>query len=152
MTVRPPQILEIGAGSPSRRLAIDDLAIGDTVVERVRLNDACVDSFAEVSGDRAPLHTDGDFARMHGFDGRVVHGLLIGARFSRLLGMFLPGTDSVIHSFSQRFLQPTPVGATVEVRATVQAVHASVGMVTIKLVCDLGGTTVCQGEAKCVMR
>lgn len=55
-----------------------------------------VQKFSELSGDRAPLHTDHEFATMHGFAGTVVHGALLGAYVSQLVGMFLPGPFSVM--------------------------------------------------------
>src|SRR5437667_12409679 len=52
--------------------------------------------FSEVSGDRAPLHTDREFATAHGFEGMVVHGALLASYVSQLVGMFLPGPLSVM--------------------------------------------------------
>ena len=74
-----------GADSP----AWTDLAEGHEVSETFTIDDAAMAAFADLSGDRNPLHTDAAFARSRGFPDRVVYGGLILARVSRLLGMRL---------------------------------------------------------------
>ena len=54
-----------------------------------------VDAFARLSGDVNPLHMEAEFARRHGFRGRVVHGVLLSAYLSRVLGTRLPGPGAL---------------------------------------------------------
>lgn len=67
-------------------------------------------SFAEVSGDRSPLHKDDEFARGRGFKSRIVYGGLILAQASRLLGMHLPGSRGLWTGVSMDFRAPLYVG------------------------------------------
>ena len=65
--------------------------------------------FRDLSGDENPLHLDTEYARTRGFDGQVVYGLMIGAFYSRLFGMYLPGRNGMIHSLDLRFVKPVYV-------------------------------------------
>src|SRR5437762_2235727 len=116
-----------------RQLALDAISVGDRWSERVCFDARMVQAFSAVSGDSAPHHLDDEAARKIGFDGAIVHGLFLGARFSRLLGMFLPGPAAVIHSFAMDFLRPVPIGTCVDVSVIVSKVHAAVRSVQLDL-------------------
>ena len=62
--------------------------------------------FRDVSGDENPLHLDKKYAQSRGFEGEVVYGLMIGAFYSRLWGMYLPGRNGMLHSVDMRFAKP----------------------------------------------
>ena len=79
----------------ARALELCDLTVGQSVVVELSIDDAQLRQFAELSGDFNPLHTDDAFARSKGFRGRVVYGALIIAKISELIGMRLPGKNSV---------------------------------------------------------
>ena len=51
--------------------------------------------FSEVSGDKNPLHLDEEYAKKTRFNGRICHGMLIGAHISELLGMYFPGAGTI---------------------------------------------------------
>lgn len=57
-----------------------------------------IDAFLAVSGDTNPLHSDYDFARMSGFDGRVVPGVLAAIAAVRDRGS--------LHTIRAKFAQP----------------------------------------------
>ncbi len=72
------------------------------------------DAFRKISGDENPLHCDDDFA-MRISDGKyqkhVSFGMLTAAFYSTMAGMYLPGENSLIHSFEElSFLKPVFVG------------------------------------------
>ena len=62
--------------------------------------------FAELSGDRNPLHLDGAYAAAHGFDRPVLHGAFAAGLLSRLAGMELPGEGALLHGMTLRFVAP----------------------------------------------
>ena len=78
-----------------------------------------VDQFVAVSGDCSPLHVDSAFAAERGFAGRVVHGALLGALVSRLVGVHLPGRDCLLHDLQLKFIAPALVGDAVRVHGVV---------------------------------
>lgn len=90
-----------------------------------------VDGFAALSGDVNPLHLDDEFARRQGYRSRVVHGMLLGAYLSRVVGTVLPGPGVVWLSQDVRFVAPAYVGDTIEV--VVRLAHKSEALRTLVL-------------------
>lgn len=61
----------------SETLYFEDLTVGRSFDSASRaVSDAMIRAFAELSGDRHPLHLDDDFARKTPFGERIAHGLL----------------------------------------------------------------------------
>jgi 3-hydroxybutyryl-CoA dehydratase len=126
-----------------------DFSEGDTVRWRHAVTAEEVDSFARLSGDVNPLHLDDEFGRQHGFQGRVVHGALVGAFISRILGTELPGPGCLWLSQSMRFTRPVYVADPIEV--VVRVTYKSESLRTLVLettVQNLRGETLLEGEAK----
>ncbi|MBF0294568.1 MAG: SDR family oxidoreductase [Magnetococcales bacterium] len=69
-----------------------------------------LDRFADLSGDFSTLHMDETYARHSGFGGRVVHGMLLAALFSNLVGMRLPGKHALYLSQELAFRRPVLAG------------------------------------------
>ena len=107
--------------------------------------------FAALSGDHNPLHVDAEFARGKGFDGAVVHGALLVARISQLIGMRLPGRDSVWTGLALQFRQPLYVGQLAQVEAVVDQLSAATGMLTLKLKIRAGERLLAKGEAEVLL-
>lgn len=131
------------------RLTLDSLCVGSETswVHRISLSD--VEGFAKLSGDTNPLHMDREYARRQGFSGRVVHGMLLGAFLSRVLGTDLPGTGVLWLSQDTRFLLPVYIDD--EIRIVVRVKHKSDALRTLLLetvVLNQHGGKVLQGEAK----
>jgi 3-oxoacyl-[acyl-carrier protein] reductase len=125
------------------------IEVGTSAVWSHEITAAEVDAFAQLSGDRNPLHMDDEFARRQGFSGRVVHGMLINAFLSRMLGMDLPGAGVLWLSQSTRFVQPTYIGSRIEVMTTVKHKSESTRSLVLEtLVRDARGETVLTGESK----
>jgi acyl dehydratase len=126
-----------------------ELKQGDTVRWRHEITAEEVDCFARLSGDVNPLHLDDTFGQEHGFRGRVVHGALVSALISRVLGTELPGPGCLWLSQTTRFAQPVYIAEPIEV--IVRVVHKSESLRTLVLettVENLRGETVLTGEAK----
>jgi acyl dehydratase len=126
-----------------------DLKQGDTVRWRHEVTADEVDSFARLSGDVNPLHLDDAFAEERGFRGRVVHGALVNAFISRILGTELPGPGCLWLSQTTRFAQPVYVADPIEVVVRVTHKSESLRMLVLETtVQNLRGETLLQGEAK----
>jgi 3-oxoacyl-[acyl-carrier protein] reductase len=111
--------------------AFAGLVEGETARWSHRISDADVDAFAAVSGDDNPLHLDDEFARRHGFRSRVVHGMLLGAYLSKVLGTILPGPGVLWLSQESTWLQPAYVGDEIEIE--VRVTHRSEALRTLVL-------------------
>ena len=87
----------------------------------MRVTDAKIEAFAQLSGDRNPVHFDDAFARRIGFDGHIAHGAVTTALLSAVLGMDLPGPGSVFLEQRIRFQKPVAPGDTI--RAVLEVVR-----------------------------
>lgn len=129
---------------PFAQLAEDDCAR-----VTVELTGDDVDRFAELSGDVNALHLDDGYARSHGFRSRVVHGMLLSAFLSRVLGTVLPGPGTVWLSQDLRFPKAAYVGDRAEI--TVRVKHKSDALRTLVLETSMTneqGDMLMTGEAK----
>jgi acyl dehydratase len=135
----------------AQSLTLSDLVQGLQAVIEFKVTAAQMQQFAELSGDFNPLHTDETFARGKGFDGVVVYGALIVAKVSQLIGMRLPGRDSVWASVSLDFRKPLYVGQLARVEGAVADASASTGMVTLKLTVRAADKVLAKGTAEVVV-
>src|SRR5262245_30375366 len=69
--------------------------------------------FTEISGDRNPLHYDGDVARRSPFGGIVVQGGVTSSILNALVAEDLPGPGTVFLEVSWRFTAPVRPGDTI---------------------------------------
>src|SRR3990170_4998197 len=76
-------------------------------------------TFAAVTGDLNPSHTDEAFAEATPFHGRVAHGMLTSSLISAVLGTKLPGPGTVYLSQELKFSRPVRIGDTITARAEV---------------------------------
>ncbi|MBF0271845.1 MAG: SDR family oxidoreductase [Magnetococcales bacterium] len=100
-------------------LTFHQIQVGDTFRLEKTFAAADVDHFAQVSGDFSPLHMDQDYAVASGFEGRVVHGMLLAALFSQLVGMRIPGRNALYLAQDLAFRRPVRVGECVTALARV---------------------------------
>lgn len=139
-----------------RDLALDHIAVGDSVdLHWVPCADD-IDAFAALSGDHNPLHMDADYARSQGFSDRVVHGLLLAAKVSALVGMLLPGRRCLLLDYSLAHPNPVYAGDSVRFRAEVRESWPDLALIelAVKAVKSVDGKdkTVARGTVKCKIR
>ncbi|MFZ4403947.1 MAG: SDR family oxidoreductase [Pseudobdellovibrionaceae bacterium] len=79
-----------------------------------------IQDFSKFSGDYNPLHNDSDFAKDLGYSSVVAHGGIQQALISRLVGMYIPGTYSVIKKVETVYLKPIFVDQKVLVTGTLK--------------------------------
>lgn len=112
------------------------------------ITDADIVRFAEVSGDRNPVHLDEDYAARSLFGQRVAHGFLTGSMISAVIGMELPGPGSIYLGQTLKFLAPVHIGDTVTVSVEVIGVREEKRLITLRTDCtNQDGTVVLTGEA-----
>ena len=102
-------------------LAASDLRIG-LAAEYVReITAEDLEAFGELSGDRNPLHVDGEYAAGTRFRGQIAHGAFLVGLVSALVGMRLPGRRVLVTAFTARFGAPVRVPETVRVSGSIVA-------------------------------
>ena len=128
-------------------LFIEDISVGQSADYRRTVSEADISAFAEISGDRNPVHLDQDYAEETMFKGRIAHGMLSGAYISTVIGMKLPGPGAIYMSQSLRFRAPVRIGDEVVTTCTVTEVSLAKKRITLECVCQVGETKVVTGEA-----
>ncbi len=123
-------------------------AVGARATHVRTITDADIVRFAEVSGDRNPVHLDEDYAARSLFGQRVAHGFLTGSMISAMIGMELPGPGSIYLGQTLKFLAPVHIGDTVTVSVEVIGVREEKRLITLRTDCtNQDGVLVLTGEA-----
>jgi 3-hydroxybutyryl-CoA dehydratase len=121
---------------------------GDSAEVSKTITEEDVRAFAELTGDRNPVHLDEEYASTTRFGRRIVHGMLGASLISAVLANELPGRGSVYLSQTLRFTAPVFIGDTVTARVTVTRVREDKPVVTLETVCtNQRGERVVEGEA-----
>ena len=107
-----------------------------------------VEAFAEVSGDRNPVHLDENYAAGTRFKRPLVHGLNSASFFSAIFGTRLPGTGCVYVSQSLNFKRAVHIGDTVVATVTITKIDEARRRVFFDTVCKVKGRLVIDGEAE----
>lgn len=76
--------------------------------------------FCDISGDENPMHMDAEYASKHGYDNRLVYGLLTTSFYSRLVGMRLPGKYCILKSIDVSYERPVYIGDVLTVTGRVK--------------------------------
>ncbi len=125
-----------------------NLKVGDAAEVRKTIAEEDVRAFAELTGDRNPVHLDEEYAAKTRFGRRIAHGMLGASLISAVLANELPGRGTVYLSQTLKFTAPVFLGDTVTARVTVTRVREDKPVLTLETVCtNQRGETVLVGEA-----
>jgi len=123
-------------------------AVGTRATRERTITDDDIVRFAEVSGDRNPVHLDADYAARSPFGQRIAHGFLIGSLISAAIGMDLPGPGSIYLGQTLKFVAPVHIGDTVTVSVEIIKVREDKRLITLRTDCtNQNGALVITGEA-----
>jgi acyl dehydratase len=107
---------------------------------------ADVEAFAELTGDRNPLHFDVDFASRTRPGALIVHGGLTTGLFNALVAEVLPGPGSVFLHQEWDYPAPAYIGDTVTAEAEVIEARMDKPITTLRCVARRSdGTEVLRG-------
>jgi acyl dehydratase len=126
------------------------LTIGQRATRSQQVTADHVRMYAEITGDRNPLHFDVEFAAATKFGRLVVQGGLTTGLLHALVATDLPGPGTVFLSQDWKFTAPVYIGDTITAEAVVLKVHDTkpVSQLAIR-VWRQDGETVLEGEAWC---
>ena len=88
----------------------DSCEIGTKESFTVEVTESMMASFQDISGDENPMHLNGEYAKAHGYNDRLVYGLLTSSFYSKLVGMYLPGKYCILKSIEVFFDRPVYIG------------------------------------------
>lgn len=139
---------DIHAGyPPASGYALEDLSVGMSAAYERVITEQDVVRFADVSGDRNPVHLDEAYASATRFKGRIVHGMLSASFFSTAIASRLPGPGAIYLTQNLSFRAPVRIGDRVEARITIIDIIREKARVMLKTVCRVGATVVIDGDA-----
>jgi 3-hydroxybutyryl-CoA dehydratase len=93
--------------------------VGQTCTYEQVIDDKLVRAFAELSGDRNPIHLDDEVAGKSRFGRRIAHGAILFGIVSKVLGMDMPGIGTVYLGQTCNFKLPVFIGDTVKLEAKI---------------------------------
>ena len=132
---------------PFQTLYFEGLSLGMSEPYPKEVKSSDVVGFAEITGDRNPIHLSEHFAARTPFKGRIAHGLYTAGLISAVIGTRLPGPGAIYISQTLRFLAPVKIGDTVEATVEVAALNEQRQRVELSCRCTVGDTLVLEGEA-----
>ena len=126
----------------------EDLEVGQEASLSNTVTEDVINAFADVSGDRNPVHLDEAYAATTMFKGRIAHGMLSAAYISAVFGMKLPGPGAIYISQTLAFKAPVKTGDTVVTTVKLVELIPEKKRARFETVCTVGGKPVLTGEAQ----
>lgn len=126
----------------------EDLRVGMREQTRTQVTKESVGAFAEISGDRNPIHIDEAFAATTPFGGCIAHGIFTASFVSAAIATRLPGPGTIYISQSLRFLAPVRIGDLVDTSVEIIELSEKGRRGKIRCECRVGDTLVLEGEAE----
>ena len=131
---------------PLRTLFFEDLSVGMTETLEKTVASSDVVGFAQLTGDRNPIHLSEHFAARTSFGKRIAHGLYTASLISGVIGMRLPGPGAVYISQTLNFLGAVKIGDVVDVSVEVAELTEKKRRVRLHCECRVGERVVLDGE------
>lgn len=125
----------------------EDLEVGIEASYQRAVTAADISTFAEVTGDKNPVHLDSAYAAKTMFKEPIAHGMLTAGYISAVFGMELPGPGAIYVSQTLNFRAPVRIGATVVAKVTVAELIPAKRRARFDCVCSVDGKPVLEGEA-----
>ena len=144
--------LMVDDSTSARELSLADIEVGQSVQQVVTFGPEAMIQFQYIANDLAPLHHDDKFAQSIGFNGKIIQGLLVSSRFSRLIGMYLPGTNTVLQSIEFRYKKPITLGMELNYLVVVERVIRAAKAVKLNLSVSYNGDVHVNGQCQCLIK
>lgn len=122
--------------------------VGERAQRSLPVDDDLVSAFAEVSGDRNPVHMDEGYAAKTRFGRRIAHGMIAGSLISATLANELPGPGTVYLSQQLTFRAPVFLGDVITATVEIVTWDPVKRLATLSTTCSKqDGTVIVSGEA-----
>ena len=125
----------------------EDLEVGMEASFAKTVSESDIVTFAEVTGDKNPVHLDAGYAAKTIFKEPIAHGMLTAGYISAVFGMELPGPGAIYVSQTLNFRGPVKVGDRVIAKVRVLELYPAKRRVRFESVCLVDGKPVLEGEA-----
>ncbi len=134
-------------GETPKSVYFEDLSIGQEASTSNTVTADVIRGFADVSGDRNPVHIDAEYAATTIFKERIAHGMLAAAYISAVFGMKLPGPGAIYISQTLNFKAPVKIGDVVVTTVKVAELIPEKKRARFECVCSVNGKPAVQGDA-----
>jgi len=133
--------------SPAKGVFFEDLSVGQEASIAKTVSEGDINAFAEVSGDKNPVHLDAEYAGGTIFKERIAHGMLSAGHISAVFGMKLPEPGAIYISQTLNFKAPVKIGDTVVTSVKVTELIPEKKRAKFACVCTVNDKPVVEGEA-----
>ena len=125
----------------------EDLKVGTTDEFSKTISESDIQTFADVSGDKNPVHLNPEYAKATVFKGCIAHGILTASFVSTVIGTRMPGPGCIYVAQNLKFKAPVRAGDTVKAVCTVTELNEKRKFAEIKTQCFVGNRLVVDGNA-----
>ncbi len=132
----------------SQTIYFEDLRAGMRETYRKQVTAADVAAFADISGDRNPIHLDEAYAATTPFGGCIAHGMFTASFVSAAIATRLPGRGAIYIGQSLRFLAPVRLGDIVDTSIEIVELIERGRRCKLRCECRVGDKLVLDGEAE----
>lgn len=125
----------------------EDLELGMEASVQRKVTEADIVTFANVTGDKNPVHLDPVYASRTIFKERIAHGMLTASYISAVFGMEMPGPGAIYISQTLNFRAPVKIGDVVTAKVRVVELFPAKRRARFDCECLVAGKPVLEGEA-----
>ncbi len=125
----------------------DEITVGMSGELSKTVTEADVIAFADVTGDKNPIHLDADYAATSIFGQRVCHGMLAAGFISAVFGSHFPGPGWVYINQSLQFKAPVFLNDTATAVVTATKLIPKKQMIDFDTVVSVGDKVIVNGTA-----
>ncbi len=111
-----------------------NVLVGKKVSSRKQVTEELVRIFAEISGDKNPIHLDEKYASQTRFKKRIAHGLYVSSFISALIANELPGAGTIYLDQSLSFKKPVYLGDWINTTVEVLEINEK-GIAKLRTIC-----------------
>lgn len=116
-------------------MTIHDMEVGQLAEITKRITEEDVYAFAEITGDKNPIHMQKEYAESTFFKQQLAHGALLPGLISAVFGMKLPGPGAIYEFQELTFKKPVHFNDEITAFVEVRSINKERNRVTFKTGC-----------------
>ncbi len=125
----------------------EDLQLGMEASFAKTVSESDIVTFADITGDKNPVHLDAAYAAKTMFKERISHGMLTAGYISAVFGIELPGPGAIYVSQTLNFRGPVKIGDRVIAKVKLVELLPAKRRARFDCSCAVGDKVVLEGEA-----